>query len=283
MSEGILYLCATPIGNLEDMTFRAVKILREVDLIAAEDTRHTRKLLTHFDIHTPLIRYDEFSKVQQGEKILQELLAGKNVAQVSDAGLPAISDPGADLVRLALDAGIKICPVPGANAALSALICSGLDTTKFFFAGFLPKSAKSRKDFLQNLSAREETLVFYESPHRITKILAELKNILGDRKISVARELTKIHEEFLRGNISEVEKILTEPQGEFVIIVEGFTGENIAEIKTEEKFEDLFQKLIDSGLDKKSAIRQTAIKFNLSRREVYNAIIELENQTERKF
>ena len=277
-------MCATPIGNLEDMTFRAIKILREVDLIAAEDTRHTRKLLTHFDIHTPLVRYDEFSKTQSGEKILQELLSGKNVAQVSDAGLPAISDPGADLVKLAIDAGIKICPIPGANAALSALICSGLDTTKFFFAGFLPKSAKSREDFLQDLSARKETLIFYESPHRLTKTLAELKNILGDRKISLARELTKIHEEFLRGKISEVEKILDEPVGEFVIVVEGFTGKDIAEVKTEENFEDLFQKLIDSGIDKKSAIRQTAIKFNLSRREVYNAVIELEkNQIEGEF
>ena len=273
-------MCATPIGNLEDMTFRAIKILRKVDFIAAEDTRHTRKLLTHFDIHTPLVRYDEFSKTQSGEKILQELLSGKNVAQVSDAGLPAISDPGADLVKLAINAGIKICPIPGANAALSALICSGLDTTKFFFAGFLPKSAKSREDFLQSLSARKETLIFYEAPHRLKKTLAELKNILGDRKISLARELTKIHEEFLRGKISEVEKILDEHVGEFVIVVEGFTGENIAEIKAEENFEDLFQKLIDSGIDKKSAIRQTAIKFNLSRREVYNAVVELEKKSD---
>ena len=144
---GILYLCATPIGNLDDMTFRAVKILREVDLIAAEDTRHTRKLLSHFEIHTPLVRYDEFSKVQQGEKILQELLSGKNIACVSDAGLPAISDPGADLVKLAINSNIKVCPIPGANAALSALICSGLSTEKFFFAGFLQKSKKIAMNF----------------------------------------------------------------------------------------------------------------------------------------
>jgi len=277
MDKGILYLCATPIGNLEDMTFRAVKILREVDLIAAEDTRHTRKLLAHFDIHTPLVRHDEFSKLQSGEKILQELLSGKNVAQVSDAGTPAISDPGADLVKLAIDAGIKVCPLPGANAALNALICSGLNTTKFFFAGFLPKSSKSREVFLQSLSAREETLIFYESSHRIIKTLAELKKFLGDRKISIARELTKIHEEFLRGKISEVEKILGEPVGEFVIVAEGFTGEKFTEIKTEEKFEDFYQKLIDSGLDKKSAIRQTAIKFNLSRRNVYNTLTKVES------
>ena len=279
MSEGILYLCATPIGNLEDMTFRAVKILREVDLIAAEDTRHTRKLLTHFEIHTPLVRYDEFSKVKSGEKILQELLSGKNVACVSDAGLPAISDPGADLARLAIENKIKVCPIPGANAALSALICSGLDTTKFFFAGFLPKSTKSREDFLQSLSARKETLIFYESPHRLKKFLAELKENLGDRKISIARELTKIHEEFLRGTISEVEKILCEPKGEFVIIVEGCNAANISEVE-EENFLDFCKNLIASGVDKKSAIRETTKKFNLSRREVYNAFVA-ENYSER--
>ena len=280
MSEGILYLVATPIGNLEDMTFRAIKILREVDLIAAEDTRHTRKLLTHFEIHTPLVRYDEFSKVHQGEKILQELLAGKNVACVSDAGLPAISDPGADLAKLAIENKIKVCPIPGANAALSALICSGLDTTKFFFAGFLPKSAKSRKDFLKNISAREETLIFYESPHRLKKFLAELKENLGDRKISIARELTKVHEEFLRGKISELEEKISEPKGEFVIVVEGNLNFETDFEVAEENFIDCYKNLIAEGLDKKSAIRQTTRKFNLSRREVYNAVLELEKTDE---
>lgn len=277
MSAGILYLVATPIGNLEDITFRAVKILREVDLIAAEDTRHTRKLLTHFDIHTPLVRYDEFSKMQSGQKILQELLAGKNIACVSDAGMPAISDPGADLVKLAVENKITVCPIPGANAALSALICSGLDTTKFYFAGFLPKSAKSRKDFLQNLSAREETLIFYESPHRMKKILAEMKEVLGDRNISIARELTKIHEEFLRGKISEVEYNLDEVKGEFVIIVEGnLNAEKNLETSSKENFLDFCKNLIAAGIDKKSAIRQTTGRFNLSRRDVYNALIDSE-------
>ena len=206
MDFGTLYLVATPIGNLEDITFRAVKILREVDLIAAEDTRHTRKLLSRFEIHTPLARYDEVTKIQNGEKILQELLSGKNVAQVSDAGIPAISDPGADLVKLAINSGINVCPIPGANAAISALICSGLDTKNFFFAGFLPKSAKSRKDFLKKISEREETLIFYESPRRLKKFLSEAMEIFGDRKISIAKEITKIHENFFRGKISEVEK-----------------------------------------------------------------------------
>lgn len=277
--SGILYLCATPIGNLEDMTFRAVKILREVDLIAAEDTRHTRKLLTHFDIHTPLIRYDEFSKVRQGEKILQELLAGKSVACVSDAGMPAISDPGADLVKLAINAGVKVCPIPGANAALSALICSGLPTEKFLFAGFLPKSKKNRAEILQELSTHEETIIFYESPHRLKIFLDELENIFGDRFIVIARELTKIHEEFLRGKISELKNNLDEPKGEFVIICEGCTDEKILN-STTENFLDEYKNLIAAGLDKKSAIKETAKKFNMSRRDVYKNIVEFENNFE---
>ena len=273
--SGILYLVATPIGNLEDITLRAVKILREVDLIAAEDTRHTRKLLAHFDIHTPLIRYDEFTKIT-GEKIIQELLAGKNIACVSDAGLPAISDPGADLVRLAIESNIKISPIPGANAALSALICSGLSTEKFLFAGFLPKSKKNRMEILQKLSAREETIIFYESPHRLNKFFDELENIFGDRNISVARELTKIHEEFLRGKISDIKKILDEPKGEFVIIVEGCGDKNISDNIASENFLEEYKNLLAECLDKKSAMKQIANKFNLSRRDVYKAVIEYE-------
>ena len=275
--SGTLYLCATPIGNLDDMTFRAVKILRGVDLIAAEDTRHTRKLLTHFDIHTPLIRYDEFSKVQQGEKILQELLSGKNIACVSDAGLPAISDPGADLVKLAINSGVKICPIPGANAALSALICSGLSTEKFSFIGFLPNSKKNRREVLEKFSDREETLIFYEAPHRLKKTLSELKEFFGDRNIVLARELTKIHEEFLRGKISEVEKNLSEPKGEFVIVVEGNKSDGEKK-PVEENFLDAYKNLIAAGIDKKSAIRQTANNFNLNRREVYKAVVEFEEK-----
>lgn len=276
--SGTLYLCATPIGNLEDMTFRAVKILREVDLIAAEDTRHTRKLLTHFDIHTPLIRYDEFSKIQHGEKILQELLSGKNIACVSDAGLPAISDPGADLVKLAIKNNIKVCPIPGANAALSALICSGLSTEKFTFIGFLPNSKKNCRELLEKLKTNDETLIFYEAPHRLKKTLSELKEFLGDRNIVLARELTKIHEEFLRGKISEVEKILSEPKGEFVVVVERYMSEKISKIPAEENFLDVYQNFIDAGIDKKNAIRETAKKFNLSRRDVYNAVVVQEKK-----
>lgn len=267
---GILYLVATPIGNLDDMTFRAVKILRDVDIIAAEDTRHTRKLLTHFEIHTPLIRYDEFV---DAEKIIQLLRDGKNIACVSDAGLPAISDPGANLVKAAVAENISVCPIPGANAALSALICSGLDTARFTFAGFLPKSAKNRSEILAELSTHKETLIFYEAPHRIKKILAEMAEILGNRQAVLAREITKIHEEFIRADLITLAENLDEPRGEFVIVVEGCKAE--IEIPAE-NFLDAYKKLIAAGIDKKSAMREIATKFNLSRREIYNAVVNLE-------
>lgn len=276
----MLYLCATPIGNLEDMTFRAIRILKEVNLIAAEDTRHTRKLLTHFEIHTPLIRFDENCKSKVAEKILQRLQAGESVAVVSDAGLPAISDPGADLVRLAIDAGIQVCPIPGANAALSALICSGLDTSKFLFAGFAPKTKKNRREFLQKLSTVEETIIFYEAPHRLKDFLEELLEVFGDRTAVLAKELTKVHEEFLRGKISELIKSLGEPRGEFVVLV---AGNEFSEFVTpEESLPDFYQKLLEQGLDKKSAMREAAKKFKVSRREIYGKVIELERLNDKR-
>ena len=272
MCTGTLYLCATPIGNLDDMTFRAVKILREVNLIAAEDTRRTRKLLAHFDIHTPMIRYDENSKIH-GEKIFDVLREGKSVACVSDAGLPAISDPGADLVKLAVENNIKVCPIPGANAALSALICSALDTTKFTFAGFLPKTNKNRREILAELSTHTETLIFYEAPHRLQKTLTEILEIFGNRHVVLARELTKLHEEFLRGELIELVKNLDNPIGEFVIVIEG--KKNLDEVPTTtENFLDAYKNLITQGLDKKSAIREVAKNFHLSRRDVYNAVVK---------
>ena len=273
---GTLYLCATPIGNLEDMTFRAIRILREVDLIAAEDTRHTRKLLTHFDIHTPLIRFDENCKTSVGEKILQRLQAGESVAIVSDAGLPAISDPGADLVRLAIDAGIQVCPIPGANAALSALICSGLDTTKFMFVGFPPKTQKNRRELLQKLSTIDATLIFYEAPHRLKNFLTEAAEVFGERQTVLARELTKVHEEFLRGNLIELAKKISEPLGEFVVLIEGRTSTEI--VAPIENISAVVEKFMAQGLDKKSAMRETAKQFNVRRREIYNALLKEEIQ-----
>lgn len=268
----MLYLVATPIGNLEDMTFRAIRTLREVDLIAAEDTRRTLKLLTHFDIHTPLIRFDEHCKISAGEKILQRLIAGESVAVVSDAGLPAISDPGADLVRSAIGAGIDVCPIPGANAALSALICSGLDTSKFLFVGFAPKTKKNRRELLQRLATVAATLIFYEAPHRLKNFLIELAEVFGARQAVLARELTKLHEEFLRGTLTDLAEKISEPRGEFVILVEGATS-----LPTVEPTEDIataVEKFMAQGFDKKSAMREVAKQFNVSRREIYNALID---------
>ena len=269
---GTLYLCATPIGNLEDMTFRAIRILREVNVIAAEDTRRTRKLLTHFDIHTPLIRFDENCSETVSEKILQRLQSGESVAVVSDAGLPAISDPGADLVRLAINAGINICPVPGANAALSALICSGLDTTKFLFVGFPPKTKKNRRELLQKLSTIDTTIIFYEAPHRLKNFLSELAEIFGERQAVLARELTKVHEEFLRGNLIELAEKISGPLGEFVVLIEGATLSETINLPDED-IPTVVEKFMATGLDKKSAMRETAKKFNVSRREIYNALV----------
>ncbi len=268
----MLYLCATPIGNLEDMTFRAIRILREVDLIAAEDTRRTRKLLTHFDIHTPMIRFDENCSATVAAKLLERLRAGESIAVVSDAGLPAISDPGADLVRLAVDAGITVCPIPGANAALSALICSGLDTSKFLFAGFPPKSTKNRREFLQGLATVEATLIFYEAPHRLKDFLTELAEVFGERRAVLARELTKVHEEFLRGTLSGLLELIGEPRGEFVIVVEG--KEDVE--PQEGDWREFYQELLATGLDKKSAMREAAKRFNVSRREIYNTLLREE-------
>lgn len=272
---GTLYLCATPIGNLEDMTFRAIRILREVNVIAAEDTRRTRKLLTHFEIHTPLIRFDENCSATVSEKILQRLQSGESVAIVSDAGLPAISDPGADLVRLAIDNDIKICPIPGANAALSALICSGLDTSKFLFVGFAPKSKKNRREFLQRLATVNATLIFYEAPHRLKNFLSEAAEVFGERQTVLARELTKVHEEFLRGNLIELAEKISEPLGEFVVLIEGQASEFVAPA---EDIATVVEKFMAQGLDKKSAMRETAKRFNVSRREIYNALLKEEIQ-----
>lgn len=278
--ETILYLVATPIGNLEDMTFRAVNVLKEVNFIAAEDTRHTRKLLTHFDIHTPLIRYDENNKDIAGAQIIERLKNGESAACVSDAGMPAISDPGADLVRLAIEANIKVVPIPGANAALSALICSGLDTTAFTFIGFLPKTAKKCRELLEKLKSHEETLIFYEAPHHLKSTLKNLLENFGNRDTVLARELTKIHEEFIRGSLEELIKKFDEiePRGEFVIVVAGSNIEDEENVETSNtNLFEIYKEFINAGLDKKSAMRETAKRLNISRREVYQNILREEN------
>lgn len=276
---GTLYLCATPIGNLEDMTFRAVRILQEVDVVAAEDTRHTRKLLTHFDIHTPLVSYHEHNKLGRGPELIERLLAGESIACVSDAGMPGISDPGSHLAMLAIEAGITVTPVPGANAGLSALIASGLDTTEFHFIGFLSKQKKNRLETLARIKPIQGTLIFYESPHRLKDTLGELLDVLGDRNIAVARELTKKFEEFRRGTITELIAYYKEeaPRGEFTLIVNG-AGEE--EARAEEETIDMTVEeelilLIENGTEKKEAIRQVARRRNMPKREVYQIALSL--------
>lgn len=275
MSNGTLYLVGTPIGNLEDITLRALKILREVPLIAAEDTRHTKKLLNYFDIHTPLTSYHEHNKDTAGEKLIEHLLKGEDLALVSDAGLPCISDPGAVLARVAIENNIKVVPISGANAALSALIASGLDTTKFTFVGFLPKTDKKAKERLNELKNREETLIFYVAPHDIKATLKNLSENFGeDRKAVIARELTKTFEEFKRGTLGEFFSFYeeNEPKGEFVIVVAG--GESVCKEPVNCDIKSLYEEKLNEGLNKKDAMREVAKALNIGRRNVYNELLK---------
>jgi len=276
---GTLYLVPTPIGNLEDMTYRAVRILSEVDIIAAEDTRHTGQLLNHFGIAKPLISYHEHNKEQKGPELISYLLAGQSVAQCSDAGMPAISDPGSDLVALAIEAGISIVPLPGANAGLTALIASGLDTKQFTFIGFLPKRGKHRLESLEVLRGQEGTLVFYEAPHRLRDVLEDMYTVLGNRPIVLARELTKKFEEFTRQTLEDllasVDRITC--KGEFVVLVGGAeTGDSLegkgTDTAVELPYAEAVAQLVAQGLPKKEAIRTVAKERGVSRRDVYNAV-----------
>lgn len=280
---GSLYLVATPIGNLEDMTYRAVRTLKECDIIAAEDTRQTRKLLSHFEI-TPsmLFSYHEHNKTASGPELIRYIIEGKNLALVSDAGLPAISDPGADLVALAVTHGIPVIPVPGANAALSALIASGLPTSSFTFIGFLPRERKDIRTVLSSLRAAQGTLLFYESPHRVTKTLAHLQEAFGNRRVTLARELTKRYEEFLRGTLEECLSWLEEhpPLGEYVIVLEGESKEE-AELAESSWWRELeieahVAHYEASGVTRKEAMKKAASDRGLSKRDVYNALLERE-------
>lgn len=279
--KGRLYLSATPIGNLEDMTFRAVRMLGEADVIAAEDTRHTRKLLSHYDIHTPAVSYHEHNKLARGPELVEKMLAGATVVCVSDAGLPGISDPGAHLAQLAIEAGIEVSPLPGANAALSALICSGLDTTAFTFYGFLPKSAKKRRELLERIRCSPETLIFYEAPHHLRETLGQLREALGDMRPAVAaRELTKHYEEFNRRTLGELCDYYQEhePRGEFVLIVSGFNSSTAAsdEEAAPANPVELVAKLEADGMPRKEAMRQAAKTLNMSRRDIYNLLLQAE-------
>ncbi|SCM82082.1 Ribosomal RNA small subunit methyltransferase I [uncultured Sporomusa sp.] len=277
---GTLYLCPTPLGNLEDMSFRAVRVLKEAAAVAAEDTRHTIKLLNHFDIHVPLISYHEHNKAERGPEIVRRLLQGETIALVSDAGMPGISDPGVDLVRLAIEQNVPVVPLPGPNAALTALIASGLDTTLFTFVGFLPKTNKHRRELLAKLARHPYTLVFYESPHRLKATLEEIKSALGDRQAVAARELTKKFEEFVRGTLGNISLHFNEhqPRGEFTLIVAGISDDEVVAAEAD-SFDGLdviqaVQMLIERGINKKDAIREVASQKGLPKRQVYQAVLE---------
>ena len=257
--KGTLYLCATPIGNLEDITYRTVRCLREADLIAAEDTRHTKQLLSAYEIDTPLTSYHEHNKAEKGPLLIQKLQEGTMLALVSDAGMPAICDPGSDLVRLAIEAGIPVVPLPGPNAGLTGLIASGMDTTRFTFIGFLPKTQKHRLPVLERIKQYEGTLIFYEAPHRIQHVLTEIMAVLGDRQAVLCRELTKKYEQYMRGTLSQLQHELAAQgtRGEFVILVAGAEPENPAAADGNVDYASLVQELMDQGVDKKEAVRIT--------------------------
>jgi hypothetical protein len=273
---GTLFLIPTPIGNLEDMTYRAVRTLQEVDVVAAEDTRHTGVLLQHFNIAKPMISYHEHNKVEKGAELIQRLLDGQSIGLVSDAGMPAISDPGEDLVTEAIEAGIPIVPLPGANAGLTALIASGQNTKEFHFIGFLPKRKQNAKDVLSRIATYEGTLIFYEAPHRIEETIQSLYEGLGNRPITVGRELTKKFETFTRITLLELRNDFNQivEKGEFVLLVGGsetITDETVVEEVVLSPLEAALA-LIEEGVPKKEAARQIAKERGLSRRDVYNEI-----------
>jgi len=278
--SGILYLVATPIGNLEDMTYRAVRILQEADEIAAEDTRNSRKLLTHFDIHTPMTSYHEFNKYDKAEVLIGQLLSGKTVALITDAGTPGISDPGEVLVQKCYDAGVPVVPVPGACAAVNALVASGQATRRFAFEAFLPADKKERRKVLEELKRETRTIVLYEAPHRLVKTLEELAELLGDRPVTLCKELTKKHETFRKTTLGQAVKACAEeePRGEYVLVIAGKSEEECRE-EVKARFEGLsvidhMKQFLAEGMDEKSAMKAVASERGIPKREVYQAWLE---------
>lgn len=274
----MLYVCGTPIGNMEDMTYRAVRILSEVDLIAAEDTRNTLKLLNHFNIKTRLTSYHEHNKEQKGEQLINMLKEGMDIAIVTDAGMPGISDPGEDIIKLCYDNNIEVTAVPGPTAVVTAIVLSGLSCRSYAFEGFLPKNKRQRAQVLERLKYERRTTVFYEAPHHLINTLEDIYNMVGQRKCAVERELTKKHETINRGKVGELLEYFknNEPKGEFVIVIEGIDSE---EIKNNElmQYENVsikehYEKYISQGLDEKTAMKQVAKDRNIGKRDVYKEV-----------
>lgn len=275
MERGKLYICPTPIGNLEDITLRTLRILKEVDLIAAEDTRHTIKLLNHYEIKKPLTSYHEHNIKEKGIELIDRLNKGENIALVSDAGMPGISDPGQDLIGLAVEEDIQIVILPGPTASIAALVVSGLNTDKFVFEGFLSSKKKERIDQLNAIKDEKRTMIIYESPHRLLDSLDNMLTTLGNRRIAIVRELTKIYEEIFRGTIEEgIDKFSSEKiRGEFVLIIEGNQEEHVEE---DIDIEEELRKFINQGLSKKESVKRVAEEFKLPKNQVYQISLELD-------
>ena len=277
--SGKLYLCATPIGNLEDITYRVLRTLKEVDLIAAEDTRNSIKLLNHFDIHTPMTSYHEYNKIEKAEVLIRKMQEGINIALITDAGTPGISDPGEDLVRMCYEAGIEVTSLPGPAACITALTLSGLSTRRFAFEAFLPSDKKERQAVLLELVDETRTIILYEAPHRLIKTLNELLEVLGNRKITLCRELTKKHETAFASTIEDILKFYEaqEPKGECVLVIE---GKSRAELVQEERakweemtIEEHMEVYLKQGMDKKEAMKAVAKDRGVSKRDIYQALL----------
>jgi len=277
---GTLYLVATPIGNLEDITLRALRVLKEADLIAAEDTRQTLKLLNHFEIKNKLVSYHEHNKIEKGNDLIRQLLDGRDIALVSDAGSPGISDPGEDLVRLAIEKGVPVTMVPGPAAVITGVVLSGLPSGRFGFEGFLPMNKRVRLERLQSIKSDTRSLVFYEAPHKLIHTLKDLRTAFGNRRIALARELTKKFEEIVRCTLDEaIEKYDKEaPKGEFVLILEGMDEEILKEDKMSNwnkiSLEEHVKQYTNSGLDRKETLKRVANDRGMSKRDVYNSLLE---------
>lgn len=278
--SGVLYVCATPIGNLEDITYRVVNTLKTVDLIAAEDTRHSMKLISHFDIHTPLTSYHEHNKVEKAEILVEKMLQGTSIALITDAGTPAISDPGEELVRQAVAAGVEVTSLPGACACITALTMSGLSTRRFAFEAFLPADKKERAYVLNDIADETRTIVIYEAPHRLLKTLVELRAILGDRKLTLCREITKKHETCIYTSFDEAVKMYEKenPRGEYVLVIEGKSIQQ-KEIQKQEQFqkmsiEEHMDKYLAEGMERKEAMKQVAKDRGISKRDVYSYLVQ---------
>ena len=275
---GILYLCATPIGNLEDMTFRAVRTLREADLIAAEDTRNSIKLLNHFEIRTPMTSYHEYNKIEKGRELVDKLLGGANVALITDAGTPGISDPGEELVRMCHEAGVTVTSLPGPAACITALTLSGQSTRRFAFEAFLPSDKKERRAILEELKTETRTIILYEAPHRLLRTLQELLEVLGERRVTVCRELTKKHETAFLTTLSGAAAHYQEqePKGECVLVLEGRSRREM-ERERQESWQELTLEehmafYQNQGMDKKSAMKQVAKDRGVSKRDIYQEL-----------